>query len=186
MDEQASDVAVTALRARLARAYALLFAAGCSACAGASDEIDYRGQKIKLSKSYASWEEYKNDPNNIAPFEIDRVQRLVADAPIGSRFDSLIDASRAVGAIAFPGYGSSGFTDRKQPDGSALTGFSVEIPQAAKERYFVFRGSDGAYTLIDDFIVRETPLVQYVERDGDVLVFRSAEGKEIFTRPARR
>jgi hypothetical protein len=175
-----------ALRTRFGRAFALLFAAGCTACGGASDEIDYRGHKIKLSKSYSSFEDYKNDPDNIAPWEVERVQQLVTNAPIGSRFDSRLDASKAIGRIAFPGYGSGGFTETTQADGSVLMGFSVEIPQAQKKRYFVFSGKDGVYTLVDDFVSVETPLVHTVDRRGEQLVFTSIDGKEIFTRPEPR
>lgn len=171
-------------RTRFGRAFALLFAAGCSTCGGAADEIDYRGQKIKLSRSYTTFEDYKNDPDNIAPSEIERVQQLVVNAPVGATFDSRADAAKAIGRIAFPGYGSAGFTETPQADGSVLTGFSVEIPQTGKERYFVFRGKDGAYMLIDDFVIADVPLAHAIDRRGDVLVFRSTDGKEIFTRPA--
>ena len=174
-----------AVKTRFGRAVALLFGRGCSTCGGASDEIDYRGQKIKLSKSYATWAEYKNDPNNLAACDVERVQQLVANAPIDSSFDSLMGASKAVGRIAFPGYGSGGFTQTVQADGSALMGFSVEIPQAGKQRCFVFRRSDkGLCELIDDFIIDQTRPVQTVELHGDLLVFRSADGDEICTRPA--
>jgi hypothetical protein len=172
-------------KSRLGRVVARLFARGCSTCAGASDEIDYHGQKIKLSKSYTTFDDYKNDPSNIARWEIERVQQLVANAPIGSRFETLVDASKAVGRIAFPGYASGGLTETTQADGSVLAGFSVEIPQADKERYFVFRrGEDRAYTLIDDFIIADVGHAQTVDRRGDVLVFRSSDGREIFTRAA--
>jgi hypothetical protein len=175
---------MSAFRTRFGRAIATLFARECSVCAGSSDEIDYQGHKIKLSKSYTTFEDYKNDPNNIAPSHIELVQQLVTTAPIGGRFDSRVDASKAVGRIAFPGYGSGGFTERAQADGSLLTGFSVEIPQTEKDRYFVFRAKDGAYTLIDDFVVADLPLAHAIDRRDDVLVFRSTDGKEIFTRAA--
>ena len=112
------------------------------------------------------------------------MQRLVMNAPIGSTFDNALDASKAIGEIAFPGYGSSGIMEQPLADGSVLMGFSVEIPRASEDRYFVFRGKDGAYKLIDDFVHPDLPgLVQSVTRRGDKLVFRSADGKEVLVRP---
>jgi hypothetical protein len=70
-----------------------------------SDVMEYRGEKIKLSKHYTDFDEYKNDPNNIDPSENERVQRLVVRAPIERFFSNRLDLFRAAGEIAFPGYG---------------------------------------------------------------------------------
>src|SRR5437762_13346553 len=55
--------------------------------AGSADDrtIQYQGQTIQLSKAYRDFDEYKNDPMNIAPAETARVQQLVTDAPIAQR-----------------------------------------------------------------------------------------------------
>lgn len=149
----------------------------------ASSEIGYRGEKIKLSKSYSDYDTYKNDPENIHPMETLRVQSLVMQAPIRHEFNSLIDASKAVNDIAFPGYGSSGFLQQPQPDGSILMGFSVEIPRAQKDRCFTFRGIAGKYRLIDDFIAADTPAIRQVNQENGSLIYSTAEGKTILTRP---
>jgi hypothetical protein len=160
---------------------ATLVAIGCER---RSNEIDYRGERIKLSKVYASYDEYKNDPGNIDPSETERVQRLVPGAPIAATFGSLIEASKAVGQVAFPGYGSGGFIEQVQADGSVLTGFSVEVPRASKERCFVLEGRDGVYTLIDDFIYSDSAgLLRRVIRRGNDLVFIAIDGKETLVRP---
>ena len=31
-----------------------------------SDSMDYQGQPVKLNKSYGDYDDYKNDPNNLA------------------------------------------------------------------------------------------------------------------------
>jgi hypothetical protein len=166
------------------RAMVLLLALNSTGCGSACNEIEYRGEKIKLTKCYREYDEYKNDPDNIDPSETERVQRLVMNAPISRTFASRLEASRAIGEIAFPGYGSGGFMEQPLADGSVLMGFSVEIPRAAKDRYFVFRGKDGVYELINDFVHSDTPgLVQSVIRRGDELVFRSTDGKEVLIRP---
>jgi hypothetical protein len=161
---------------------ATLVAIGCER---RSNEIDYRGERIKLSKVYANYDEYKNDPGNIDPSETERVQRLVLGAPIARTFGSLVEASKAIGQITFPGYGSGGFVvEQVQGDGSVLTGFSVEVPRASKERCFVLEGRNGAYTLIDDFIYPDRAgLLRRVTRRGNDLVFISIDGKETLVRP---
>ena len=160
-----------------------LVALGIMGCGRRSDEIDYRGEKIKLTKAYADFDDYKNDPDNIDPSETGRVQRLVLGA-IAKTFGGRMEASQAIGQIAFPGYGSGGFVEQSQADGSVLMGFSVEIPRANKERYFVFQGKDGVYTLVDDFVHSETAgLLRRVMRRGNDLVFTSINGKEILVRP---
>jgi len=157
---------------------------GTTGCESGSNEIDYRGEKIKLTKAYSDYGAYKNDPHNIHPSETERVQRLVLGAPIAKTFGSRLEASKAVGQIAFPGYGSGGFMEQLQADGSVLMGFSVEVPRAGKERYFVFQGKDGAYTLIDDFVHPDNAgLLHSVMRRGNDLVFTSIDGKEALVRP---
>jgi hypothetical protein len=162
----------------------VLLMLGMVGCERRSNEIDYRGEKIKLTKAYADYDEYKNDPENIHPSETERVQRLVLGAPIAPTFGSRLEASRAIGQIAFPGYGSGGFVEQSQADGSVLMGFSVEIPRASKERYFVFQGRDGAYALVDEFVHPDTAgLLRSVVRRGNDLVFTSSDGKEALVRP---
>ena len=157
---------------------------GTIGCERRSSEIEYRGEKIKLTKVYADYAAYKNDPENIDPSETERVQRLVLGAPIATTFGSRLEASKAVGQIAFPGYGSGGFVEQSQADGSVLMGFSVEIPRASKERYFVFQGKDGVYTLVDDFVhPGSAGLLHSVIRRGNDLVFTSIDGKEALVRP---
>ena len=153
-------------------------------CGRRSNEIDYRGERIKLSKVYASYDEYKNDPGNIDPSETERVQRLVLGAPIAQTFASRLEAAKAISHIAFPGYGSSGFVEQSQANGSVLMGFSVEVPRASKDRYFVFQGQDGVYTLVDDFVhPGDAGLLGGVTRRGNDLVFTSIDGREALVRP---
>ena len=157
---------------------------GIAGCERRSHEIEYRGEKIKLTKAYADYDDYKNDPQNIDPSETERVQRLVLGAPIAKSFGSRLEASKAIGQIAFPGYGSGGFIEQSQADGSVLMGFSVEVPRASRERYFVFEGRDGMYTLVDDFVHPDTAgLLHSVTRRGGDLVFTSIDGKEALIRP---
>jgi len=49
-------------------------------------DIEYQGRNDQLTKYYLSFEDYKDDPDNIDPSRIKRVERLVMQAPIGHHF----------------------------------------------------------------------------------------------------
>ena len=167
-------------------AWGLLPIACASRPVGPTNVIDYRGEKIRLTKSYADFDDYKNDPQNIDPAETARVQRLVMEAPLERDFESLVDASKAAGEIAFPGYGSGGFGEQLQPDGTVLTGFSIEIPRAEKHRYLIFRGGHGKYRLIDDFVLSDKTIIGHVTEENGALVYSTHQGQRLMTRPFNR
>ena len=152
----------------------------CGGALGADDVMEYRGERIKLSKAYRDFDEYKNDPDNIHPSETERVQKLLIGAPIERTFASRIDLFRAVGEIAFPGYGTGAGASRSS-DGSELLAVTIEIPRANKDRYLVFRGRDGRYELIDDFVHAEA-LYPFEIREGDGVYIYLHDGKELFRR----
>ena len=147
-----------------------------------ADVMPYRGEKIKLSKPYDDFDQYKNDPNNIHPSETMRVQKLVMTAPIAHSFTDRLDLFRATQAIAFPGYGSGSGGD-PQPDGSELLAVTVEIPRADKDRFIVFRGRHGRYELIDDFVHDEISFPFGIREESKSYVFFDRDGKELFRRP---
>lgn len=150
---------------------------------GAADVMEYRGEQIKLSRAYADYDEYKNDPDNIHPSETERVQRLLITAPIQRTFASRVELFRAVGQIKFPGYGTGAGSSRLS-DGSELLAVTVEIPRANKDRYLVFRDHDGQYELIDDFVNAEASYpFEIRDRDGAYVYLH--DGKELFRRPRR-
>jgi hypothetical protein len=152
--------------------------------AAATDTIDYRGEKIKLSKFYVRYEDYKDDPGNIDPSENARVRKLVEEAPIARRFKSLKGAVSAVFEVKFPGYGSGGFGQRR-PDGDAtLAAFEVEIPRADESRFFVFRCAADACDLLDDFVAPGTDELADFHREGANLVYTSTSGARKLVHPA--
>lgn len=145
------------------------------------DYIEYRGEKIKLSKYYPDYDSYKNDPDNIDPSETGRVQQLVLSAQINRQYPTRIAVFQASSEVAFPGYGSGGMGGATLPDGDTVTGFSVEIPRLDKERYFIFRSHNGVYTLVDDFVANE-PLLTGMQPVKDDLVFYDVNGKPALRR----
>src|SRR5437764_10069700 len=70
---------------------------------GKEDTIVYRGQTIRLSKAYSDFDEYKNDPDNIAASETERVQQLVEGAPIAKEYPTAEAMIAAVSEIELPG-----------------------------------------------------------------------------------
>jgi hypothetical protein len=145
--------------------------------------IEYRGQTIRLSKFYFDYDDYKNDPDNIAPDERERVADLVRTAPIPRNFSSRKEMIQATFEIGFPGYGHGQFGEEQQRDGSVLTGYFVEIPGANQDRVFVFTARGGAYTLLDDFRVSSALGMLGMRREGDDLVFHDFQKRKVLRRP---
>ena len=147
------------------------------------DSIEYRGQPVKLSKPYGDYDDYKNDPNNLTPGEAGKVHELVQSAPIARQFPDRRQMTRAVFGLKFPGYGLGSYGEKPQPDGSVLALFGVEIPKSGKTRYLVFRGSGGAYTLVDDFVHADSAAIGGVSTNGDKLVYSTTRGSQVVERP---
>jgi hypothetical protein len=146
------------------------------------NKIDYRGQQFKLSRPYLSYEDYKDDANNIDPTENARVEQAVTQAKIDKTYANRQDMVHAVFDLKFPGYGLSSFAEQILADGNSLAGFAVEIPRANKDRVLVFRGRNGAYTLIDDFVTAGDQGIMQVREDGGRLVYCTLDGKQAVTR----
>lgn len=133
-----------------------------------SDNVEYRGKRIGLSKTYSDYDDFKDDPTNIAASETGRVQAALGSAVLAPNYTTFEEMARAILALKFPGYGAGRFMLAPQPDGSELFGFMVEIPRSGKSRYIVYRGRHGTFQLADDFQTNDTPLILRVEeRDGE-------------------
>jgi hypothetical protein len=115
-------------------------------------QVEYRGATIKLRTCYLDYDSYKNDPNNLAAFERDRVRQLVTEAAVSPIFANETAMNTAVFDLKFPGYGFGPSTRTVQSDGTVLFLFAFEVPTARKDRYLVFEGRAGRYLLIDDFV----------------------------------
>jgi hypothetical protein len=144
--------------------------------------IPFQGQQVKLSKPYDDFDDYKNDPNNIAASEVPKVQKLVETAPIAKRFTDRLQMVTAVQEVCFPGYGTTSCGEKPQPDGSVLALFSVEIPKAGKDRFFLFRRAGGVYTLIDDFVYSEDGAIMNVAMSGNTLIYSKMNGTKVVER----
>jgi hypothetical protein len=143
------------------------------------DSIEYRGQRIKLTRSYSDYDDYKNDPNNLDPSEIPRVQQLVRSAPVPRSFKTWNEATHAIGDVVFPGYGM-GSMKSNRPE---LRAFAIEIPYAKQERIFVLKPQGSGWTLVGDFIGPADLAIGEVREEGGELVFRNRKGEPVLVQP---
>jgi hypothetical protein len=121
--------------------------------ANAQMTILYQGHAVRLRKMYDSFDDFKDDDDNIAPDEVANVQSLVRSASMSKQLRDFQQVVEAVSAVKFPGYGETSCAEQVQPDGSGLYLASVEVPKANEQRYFLFRHRlDGPYVLVDDFL----------------------------------
>ena len=146
-------------------------------------DIEYQGEKIKLTKYYLSYEDYKDDPDNIDPSEYARVEQLVTRAPIGRQFTDRKKMIAALFELKFPGYGLSFGGRSVQTGGTVLELSSVEIPRADKNRYFLYEERDGSYTLVDDFVAPSSPEIMRVKGENGALIYSTRSGQNVLTRP---
>jgi hypothetical protein len=169
---------------------ALIASAPTGASGAASeDEIDYLGESIPLSKVYDDYDDYKDDPDNLPPESVARVEKLLTGAKLAESYKSRAELVHAVTELQFPGYGLMQLGERPMPDGSRLAAYAIEIPKAGKERFVVYRGRGDEYVLEDDFIESEDRGIGQV-RDGDgdqvgELVYSTFQGVTVLTRRPR-
>jgi hypothetical protein len=164
----------------------MVVAAGChpSPPSDPAATIEYQGERIRLSKPFDDFDKYKNDPSNIAPEEIPRVQALVRAAKVPDRCADLREVISATMAVEFPGYGLSGLGGQLA-DGRSLVADAIEIPHGSADRYVVYISDGTGYRLVDDTVLPEKPYVTDVTvREGNV-VYLSKEGAVIVQRPTR-
>ena len=147
-----------------------------------SDTVEYQGKPVKLNKSYSDYDDYKNDPNNLAAAEVPRVQQLVQSTPIAKHVPDRKALVAAIFELKFPGYGVGSYATTSQPDGSVLELWGVEVPQAQSTRFLLFRGSNGAYDLVDDFVQPDGPVIANVTAAGGKLVYTTQQGAKVVER----
>jgi hypothetical protein len=145
-------------------------------------EMDYRGEKIRLAKKYVDYDDYKNDPGNLAASEIPRVEKMMTEARIGPDFASWKDFVDQSSAVSFPGYGSGG-GPKVVAAAREFVVEVIEIPQVAKERYFVLeKMSGGTLRLVDDFVAPRSSrslfwAIESIRLVEDKLVYSDRESK---------
>jgi hypothetical protein len=126
-----------------------------------SAEMDYRGEKIRLAKKYVDYDDYKNDPDNLALSEVPRIERMMTEARIGPNFTDWKDFAAQSFPLKFPGYGM-GPGPKVVAAGREFVVVVLEIPRVSKDRYFVVEEmADRTLRLVDDFVTPHSPSSSY-------------------------
>lgn len=148
---------------------------------GSADTIDYQGQHFKMRMAYESYEDYKDDPNNLNTNELDRIEQTMVAAKIPTSFKDQNEFSHTVlFDLKFPGYGAALGLESKTDDGSKIEAASVEIPQRDKERYFVLRDRHGRLNLVDDFVFgTATNMIARVKLEKNTLIYYDEKGNKL-------
>lgn len=167
----------------LALSFTLLACAnGAYAQMSGTDEIDYRGVKIKLSRKYSDYDAYKNDIDKILPSELPKLEKMIADAPIGKEFNDWKSFSDEIFALKVPGFGLGG-GPKVKAIGKEIIVTSVEIPTRLPEekfRFFVLeKFKDQRLRVIDDFVSSGYPYLAEVIITNDHIAYLSKDGSVV-------
>lgn len=145
--------------------------------------VDYLGARIQLTRAYADFGEYKDDPKSLSPQSIRRVETIMRSAPFARTFLDTEALSRELDRIQFPGYGSFYANQLGAKLDPSLELVYVEIPGGTLNRYFaVERISNGTLRVISDFVAPASPEITRVHRRNRVLSFESSQGKAIVSK----
>lgn len=145
-------------------------------------EVEYQGQHFKLRKSYSDYEDFMEDPDALDPSEYARVEQAVTEAKVARSYRTHMQLVLVVFKLQFPGYGMRTFGTKLRGDVNGLVGFAIEVPHTDKYRLLVFRGHNGRYTLLDDFVTEfDLNITQLREEDGQLL-YCTRDGKALITR----
>jgi hypothetical protein len=146
--------------------------------------IPYHGERFRMSKRYASYEDYKDDPHNLDTNDLDRIEHAITTAPIPSSFSTEKEFWHALFQLKFPGYGFGGHGGFPQSDGSTCSLYSVEIPMRNKERYILGRTSGGKVDVLDDFVFSsESNQIAQVKILGTNLLYLDSQGAVVREKP---
>lgn len=144
----------------------------------ASAEIDYRGQQIPLTKRYLSYESYVGSSNQLAEPQIRLVEKIMTSTRVGPAFKTLDAATSMVFDLKFPGYGAWS-VPVAESEGRHFNGMAIEIPQANRNRWFIFETkADGSVVLADDFVASSTPVIVKISfANGQLMYSDESAGK---------
>ena len=115
------------------------------------DEVEWRGQKFKLKQRYLDYEEYKDDSDQLASSEVERVKQFMLAISVLKVASSETDLRQSLRQMRFPGFGSSSGGTIKDDDGHRYILNEYEIPQKKEQRTLLYRvEEDGTCRLVVD------------------------------------
>ena len=117
------------------------------------DEVEWRGEKFKLKQKYLDYEEYKDDTNQLAPSEIERVKKFMLAISVPKVASSETDLRQSLRQMRFPGFGSSYAGAVKDERGNRYILNEYEIPQKQEQRTLLYRvDTNGTCRLVVDAV----------------------------------
>jgi hypothetical protein len=136
-------------------------------------KLDYQGETIQLARSYASFEEFRDDPHNLPDSEIPRVVGLVKNAVIPARHSTRNALDEfLLDRMMFPGHGLSLL---QQSGPVALN--AIEVPKMNEDRWVTAVPHRDHWLVIDDFV---WPVakgdIRRAEYDGTCLKYYDGAG----------
>jgi len=142
--------------------------------------VDYLGNRIPLSRAYADFDEYKDDPKNLPMQSLRRIESIMRSTPFGQSFPNTESLSRELERVQFPGYGTFYANQLGAKLDPSLELVYVEIPGGKLNRYFVVeRTNEGTLRVVADFVASASPEITRVHRKNAALSFESSRGKVI-------
>src|SRR5436189_3716496 len=149
------------------------------------DQIEYQGQLFKLTKAYCDYDDYKDDPHNLATGQEGLIEQAVVGAKLKPLYQGRDELIHAAFDARFPGYGMTSYGERAQPDGTILSAHAVEIPLSTKQRVFVYQKGSGPYSLVDDFVLDGDREIRDVSLKNGKIEYTDLTGKVIATHNPR-
>ena len=143
--------------------------------------LDYQGERIELARTYADFDEYKDDVGNLAPSQASRVEAIIRKVRFGPSFANAEALDNALFKLQFPGYGMFYANQLGAHIDPLLELASIEIPTKERNRYFVLEKTPtGGFRVIADFVASSNPEITRVRRGrSGKLEFNGANGIEI-------
>ena len=146
--------------------------AGCSR-ETSHPTIEYQGEKFRLSREFADYEEYDDAEDKVDPKEVDRIEAKILSAQIPQEFNTKWEFVVAALKLTFPGFGFGGLEDQDHVHTA-----TIEIPYKEAHRYITAIETNGHWRVVDDF---KGPIAYggtTVRIENGELVYRSYEGEE--------
>jgi hypothetical protein len=142
--------------------------------------VEYLGNRIPLSRPYADFDEYKDDPKNLPVQSIRRIESIMRSTPFGQSFRNTEALSRELERVQFPGYGTFYANQLGAKLDPSLELVYVEIPGGKLNRYFAVElTNEGPLRVVADFVASAMPEITRVHRKNGALSFESSLGNVI-------
>jgi hypothetical protein len=146
--------------------------------------VAYQGQRFNLSKSYANFDDYKDDQKNLTSAQVRRAESLMRSAKFGPSFKTSNELDTALATLEFPGYGLFYANQLGSHSDPKLELVYVEIPARGLNRYIALElQADGSLLVVADFVAVADPEIVRVTRTANgSLEFHQQSGTVVVPR----